>query len=1134
MIPTSLRFRSQPNSFTPVPLGSQSLGNAGEGISYCTKDKQKNMEIRGIDSPFTGTALISSVQGPSAGTKTCTGPLWDDTSPIKTSPVSERIKALEALAAKKGETDTWSDGGFLQFKERHYEKSPTESSSPFPKKDISPDQCSPESPFEVLGDTQRGSDFEDTADWMRAHLPPAPNFDTVPELESKAATDFLVSECLHEFEETRTETVVASVPDEFMDVPRETFQQMEHTSDSTKQSSVDEESEFDMSFLPTAYIWDKQEKIDDEIRGIPALDESKLPPSPPPPAGFGSPTPPPSPPALQLDALEVKPAPWSSDMDPVEIVDLDSSGESDDTVIEDAVSVQAPVSSSPLSDLEDPITVAHSATCGDKEILPAKQEKQAILVPIINVIETDEPALSDEEEAEGEGFQVIEDVDKEQPTPPSSNFEEEKSEQHEDSVDINQSSLQQNTSEDESLPSKILDTETLPLDSLAEISFQDQSSKPDTQTENASSENVLSKEIAGSSPVSEQIEYSDVSQVQFFTQEQTGNEPSLSTVQFSDQLLERSSELQCAIFDPAKQIPSGDLTNSVADNPSISLPSSPENISSHSVLEDVSSKTSTVQLIQEDVNSTEHVPQCDKKLEAESCPPGIKSMSMDIELSSDIETSALSSDSPVQNWAEFVSLSAPSSVVCNTTEIETDFADDLRVVAEDFLPNLVGEKPSPQAVTQDSLSGLQNTPQNVNWEMSTELQPDKDTVSEMNSLELEKVEVPASLSSEDVLTSCESRLLPKSVVDQWQDNQPEISQPKQTSPETTSDPESTELESSVSDAPDSFVEFMRECLKSRQDGEPIDVCSYRMGTEFPKTDAQSFHSPPAMVLDLEQERLTICALKELGSSQEEDEDLPSEKSSQVIPKEGNVPLLTSQLQTMGTAPLPAPTSEPLVRESTIEEVDRIDAWVTDAYHLAEHALTAILTHLSVQDLVYWRDPKKTGVVFSVSLLLLLSLAAFSIISVVSYILLALLCVTISFRVYKSVIQAVQKSSEGHPFKALMEKDVSVPPDTFRKYVDISLSYINQGLKHASRLFLVEDLVDSIKLAVLMWLLTYIGAVFNGITVLILADILLFTLPLLYEKNKTQIDNYVGIARNHINTLISTLQKKLPGVKPKSE
>ena len=54
--------------------------------------------------------------------------------------------------------------------------------------------------------------------------------------------------------------------------------------------------------------------------------------------------------------------------------------------------------------------------------------------------------------------------------------------------------------------------------------------------------------------------------------------------------------------------------------------------------------------------------------------------------------------------------------------------------------------------------------------------------------------------------------------------------------------------------------------------------------------------------------------------------------------------------------------------------------------------------------------------FASSLLLLLSLAAFSVVSVVAYLVLALLSVTISFRVYKSVIQAVQKSEEGHPFR----------------------------------------------------------------------------------------------------------------------
>lgn len=72
--------------------------------------------------------------------------------------------------------------------------------------------------------------------------------------------------------------------------------------------------------------------------------------------------------------------------------------------------------------------------------------------------------------------------------------------------------------------------------------------------------------------------------------------------------------------------------------------------------------------------------------------------------------------------------------------------------------------------------------------------------------------------------------------------------------------------------------------------------------------------------------------------------------------------------------------------------------------------------ISVVDLLYWRDIKKTGVVFGASLFLLLSLTVFSIVSVTAYIALALLSVTISFRIYKGVIQAIQKSDEGHPFR----------------------------------------------------------------------------------------------------------------------
>uniref|UniRef100_A0A3B3Q5U2 Reticulon n=1 Tax=Paramormyrops kingsleyae TaxID=1676925 RepID=A0A3B3Q5U2_9TELE len=138
-------------------------------------------------------------------------------------------------------------------------------------------------------------------------------------------------------------------------------------------------------------------------------------------------------------------------------------------------------------------------------------------------------------------------------------------------------------------------------------------------------------------------------------------------------------------------------------------------------------------------------------------------------------------------------------------------------------------------------------------------------------------------------------------------------------------------------------------------------------------------------------------------------------------------------------------------------------------------------------LLYWRDVKQTGLLLSAMLLLLLSLTQFSVVSVMAYLALAALSTTISFRVYKSVLQAVQKTDEGHPFKAYLEMEVALSPEQMQRYAETAQHYLNSSLKELRRLFLVQDLVDSLKFAVLMWLLTYVGALFNGLTLLIMGE-----------------------------------------------
>jgi len=181
----------------------------------------------------------------------------------------------------------------------------------------------------------------------------------------------------------------------------------------------------------------------------------------------------------------------------------------------------------------------------------------------------------------------------------------------------------------------------------------------------------------------------------------------------------------------------------------------------------------------------------------------------------------------------------------------------------------------------------------------------------------------------------------------------------------------------------------------------------------------------------------------------------------------------------------------------------------------------------VLDLIYWRDVKKTGVVFGSMLVLLLSLALFSVLSVVAYLSLSALTVTVSFVIYKKVMQAVQKTGEGHPFKQYLDMDITIPDGKVHQAADIVVKRATETLRELRRLFLVEDLVDSVKFGLLLWVLTYLGAAFNGMTLIILAITSIFTIPKFYEVNKVQIDEKIALIKTKISVVLKQVQEKLP-------
>ncbi|XP_021239278.1 reticulon-2-like [Numida meleagris] len=86
----------------------------------------------------------------------------------------------------------------------------------------------------------------------------------------------------------------------------------------------------------------------------------------------------------------------------------------------------------------------------------------------------------------------------------------------------------------------------------------------------------------------------------------------------------------------------------------------------------------------------------------------------------------------------------------------------------------------------------------------------------------------------------------------------------------------------------------------------------------------------------------------------------------------------------------------------------------------------------------------------------------------------------------------------------------------------------------TRLFLVHSLPESLKLAFVFYLLTYVGAVFNGVTLLGVGVISAFTFPVLYRHRQAQIDHYLSVGRKHLRQLRARLRATLPSAKAKPQ
>ncbi|MCP9264436.1 Reticulon-like protein [Dirofilaria immitis] len=188
----------------------------------------------------------------------------------------------------------------------------------------------------------------------------------------------------------------------------------------------------------------------------------------------------------------------------------------------------------------------------------------------------------------------------------------------------------------------------------------------------------------------------------------------------------------------------------------------------------------------------------------------------------------------------------------------------------------------------------------------------------------------------------------------------------------------------------------------------------------------------------------------------------------------------------------------------------------------------------VLDVIYWRDPKKSGAILLVTLSALLILANFPLIAIFSYVGLSILGGTLGFRIYKLVEAQIKKTDGRNPYGSYLNQEFHLPKEKVHQQVDALIEHVQFIVNKLRRLFLVESIMDSVKFGLLLWALTYVSCWFSGLSLLILALLAVFTIPKVYEVYQEPIDRNMSIAKQHVGNVNTIIGEKIPFLKKSAD
>ena len=183
--------------------------------------------------------------------------------------------------------------------------------------------------------------------------------------------------------------------------------------------------------------------------------------------------------------------------------------------------------------------------------------------------------------------------------------------------------------------------------------------------------------------------------------------------------------------------------------------------------------------------------------------------------------------------------------------------------------------------------------------------------------------------------------------------------------------------------------------------------------------------------------------------------------------------------------------------------------------------------MDLVDVLTWTDPVFTGGIFGAGLLFLASNIFISFLSTCAYFTLALTLAGLGSKLYVHLMGFLKKPCSD-PLTRIERCDVLIPSEKIEEVINLVIEYLNTGIPIIKSLLLAHNFANSVKFAAVLYSITYIGALCNTLTLIMVLWVSTFILPTFYTTNKDVADQILSQVKTQYKAASSWLLSMVQG------